>query len=163
MYKFLYEAQERDKKEAMPLVYKEGTLSPTELENLKNCLAVVKYAACAQKDIAEFESMGSDMMDGDYSGRRGRSSTTGRYMSRGMDGMMNSYDSSYDGNSMRGGNSNRRYYGNEGNSNYSGHSVHDRMIADLEREMDHASSEYDRKVIMEQINKIRQEQQQAMK
>ena len=37
------------------------------------------------------------------------------------------------------------------------------MIADLEREMDHASSEYDRKVIMEQINKIRQEQQQAMK
>lgn len=72
----------------------------------------------------------------------------------------------YDGNSydgtMRGGNSNRRYYGNDG-GNYSGHSVHDRMIADLEREMDQATSEYDRKVIMEQISKIRQEQQQAMK
>lgn len=151
MFKFLNEAQERAKKEAMPLIYKEGTLSPTELENLKNCLAVVKYAACAQKDIAEFESMGSGM-GGEYSGRRGRSMTTGRYVSRGMDGMMNSYDSygsnSYE--SMRGG-------------NYSGHSVHDRMIADLEREMDQANSEYERKVIMDQINKIRQEQQQAIK
>lgn len=142
MFKFLNEAQERAKKEAMPLIYKDGTLSPTELENLKNCLAVVKYAACAQKDIAEFESMGSGM-GGEYSGR---------YVSRGMDGMMNSYDN-YGGNSyesMRGG-------------NYSGHSVHDRMIADLEREMDQANSEYERKVIMDQINKIRQEQQQAIK
>lgn len=156
MYKFLYEAQERAKKEAMPLVYKEGTLSPSELENLKNCLAVVKYAACAQKDITEFEDMNSGM-EGEYSGRRGRSMTTGRYVSRGM-----SYDdNSYGDEIMRGDHSNRRYYGNDGN--YSGHSVHDRMIADLEREMDHASSEYDRKVIMEQINKIRQEQQQAMK
>ena len=82
--------------------------------------------------------------------------TTGRYISRGM-----SYDNNSYGDGMGGDHSNRRYYGNDGN--YSGHSVHDRMIADLEREMDHASSEYDRKVIMEQINKIRQEQQQAMK
>lgn len=149
MYKFLSEAQERAKKEAMPLIYKEGTLSPTELENLKNCLAVVKYAACAQKDLAEFESMGSPEMGGEYSGRRGRSSVTGRYMSRGMDNMMSGYDG-------------RRYYGNDG-GNYSGHSVHDRMIADLEKEMDQATSDYDRKVIMDQINKIRQEQQQVMK
>lgn len=43
--------------------------------------------------------------------------------------------------------------------NYSGHSVHDRMIADLEKEMDDAKTEYEKKVIIDQINKIRQEQQ----
>ena len=142
MYKFLHEVQERAKKEAMPLIYKEGTLSPNELENLKNVMATIKYAACAQKDIAEFEDMGE-----------------GRYVSRGRDGSYGNMNS-YEGQGGGRGNSNR-YYGDDG-MGYSGHSVHDRMIADLEREMDQASSEYERKVIMEQINKIRQEQQ-AMK
>lgn len=160
MYKFLHEVQERAKKEAMPLIYKEGTLSPNELENLKNVMATIKYAACAQKDIAEFEDMG----EGEYSmgmnsNRRGRSSVTGRYVSRGRDGSYGNMNS-YEGQGGGRGNSNR-YYGDDG-MGYSGHSVHDRMIADLEREMDQASSEYERKVIMEQINKIRQEQQ-AMK
>ena len=151
MYKFLHEVQERAKKEAMPLVYKEGTLSPTELENLKNCLAVIKYAACAQKDDAEFEQMNE--MDGEYSGRRGRDADTGRYVSRGTYDHYNTYPVRMGG---------RRYYGDD-DGNYSGHSVHDRMIADLEKEMDHTNSDYERKVIMEQINKIRQEQQQTMK
>lgn len=153
MYNFLHEAQERAKREAMPLIHKESTLSPTELENLKNCLAVVKYAACAQKDIAEFESMGE--IGGEYSGMRGRDANTGRYTSRGTYDHYNTY-----GIPMMGG---RRYYGEGTDGNYSGHSVHDRMIADLEREMDQAKSEYERKVIMDQINKIRQEQQQTMK
>lgn len=157
MYKFLHEVLERAKKEAMPLVYKEGTLSPNELENLKNVLATIKYAACAQKDLAEFEDMG----EGEYSmgmnsNRRGRSSVTGRYVSRGHGGSYGDMNS-YEGQGGGRGNSNR-YYGDDG-MGYSGHSVHDRMIADLEREMDQASSEYERKVIMEQINKIRQEQQ----
>lgn len=159
MYKFLHEVQERAKKEAMPLIYKEGTLSPNELENLKNVLATIKYAACAQKDLAEFEDMG--MGEGEYSmgmnsNRRGRSSVTGRYVSRGRGGSYGDMNS-YEGQGGGRGNSNR-YYGDDG-MGYSGHSVHDRMIADLEREMDQASSEYERKVIMEQINKIRQEQQ----
>lgn len=147
MYKFLNEVQERAKKEAMPLLYKEGTLSPNELENLKNLLATIKYAACAQKDIAEFEDMES-AEDSEYSNRRGRSSVTGRYVSRGSYGDSNN---SY----MRSG---KRYYG-DNDMNYSGHSVHDRMIADLEKEMDDAKTEYEKKVIMDQINKIRQEQQ----
>ena len=54
--------------------------------------------------------------------------------------------------------SGKRYYG-DNDMNYSGHSVHDRMIADLEKEMDDAKTEYEKKVIMDQINKIRQEQQ----
>ena len=153
MYKFLKEVQERAKKEAMPLIYKEGTLSPNELENLKNLMATTKYAVCAEKDLMEIEGMsGEGEYDGEhsrgmyvhpmYSGRRGRSSTTGRYVSRG---------GSY-GTMMH-----MPYDDHIGE--YSGHSVHDRMIADLEREMDEATSEYERKVIMDQINKIRQEQQ----
>ena len=39
---------------------------------------------------------------------------------------------------------------------YSGHSVNDRMIASLEREMDMAESEYDRNKIMEEIRRLRE-------
>lgn len=44
----------------------------------------------------------------------------------------------------------RRYDGG-----YSGHSVNDRMIASLEKEMDHAETEYERKQIRDEIEHLR--------
>lgn len=73
-----------------------------------------------------------DDMNG-MSGRRGRSSVTGRYISRGMDSS----------------NTNGMNYGQ------SGHSIKDRMIATLEQQMDNANSSYERQMIQEEINHIR--------
>ena len=66
-----------------------------------------------------------EMYDYGYSEMRGRSPVTGRYVSRGM-------------------------YGG-----YSGHSIEDRMIAVLEQQMDSAKSDYERKMIEDEIKHIR--------
>lgn len=63
----------------------------------------------------------------DYSYRRGRSATTGRYMSRGMHDM-----------------------------NYSGHSIHDRMIAKLEELFDEGIGPYEQEVVHAGIRMIEQ-------
>jgi hypothetical protein len=73
-------------------------------------------------------NMYGDMSGNGYSEARGRSPVTGRYVSRGM--------------SMDNG--------------YSGHSIEDRMIASLENQMDQAKTEYERKMIMDEIQHIRQ-------
>lgn len=64
----------------------------------------------------------------DNSYRRGRSATTGRYVSR---------DDGY---------STRRYYdgGERNNGGYSGHSIKDRMVAQLEKMYDEAQTEHER-------------------
>lgn len=66
--------------------------------------------------------------DDGYSGMRGRSPVTGRYVSRG--------------------------YSNEANG-YSGHSIEDRMIMALEQQMDGAKTEYERSQIEKEIRRIR--------
>ena len=71
---------------------------------------------------------GRDWEDG-YSGMRGRSPVTGRYISRG--------------------------YSNDGMSGYSGHSIEDRMIMALEQQMDGAKSNYEREQIEKEIRRIR--------
>lgn len=85
---------------------------------------------------------------------RGRSPFTGRFVSRdgvpmgnsmGMNSM--TYNRDYS-NGM--GNMSRRYDGG-----YSGHSVNDRMIASLEKEMDHAETEYEREQIRNEIEHLR--------
>lgn len=71
---------------------------------------------------------GRDWDDG-YSGMRGRSPVTGRYVSRG--------------------------YPNENMNGYSGHSIEDRMIMALEQQMDGAKTEYERSQIEKEIRRIR--------
>lgn len=63
----------------------------------------------------------------DYSYRRGRSATTGRYVSRGMHDM-----------------------------NYSGHSIHDRMIAKLEELLNEGLGPHDEAVVDAGIRMIEQ-------
>ena len=134
------------KKEVDKIVQK-GDLTPAELEN-------VYKIACATEKIQKMcngemysegmpgsygmsgwrpemvYGMNSCMQNGSwgqdmYSGNKMRSPVTGRYISRGDDG------------------------------GYSGHSIEDRMIASLEQQMDEAKSDYERKVIMDEIQRIR--------
>lgn len=70
----------------------------------------------------------------DYSGERGRSATTGHYVSRGgehYDHMGRSHDT------------------------HSGHSINDRMVDQLERMMDTATSDFERQQILDKIKMIR--------
>lgn len=78
----------------------------------------------------------------------GRSPFTGRFVSRdGVPMGTLSYNRDYS-NGMD--NMSRRYDGG-----YSGHSINDRMIASLEREMDHATSDYERNQIQNEIEHLR--------
>lgn len=71
--------------------------------------------------------------------RRGRGAD-GRFVSRNRDRSMDGdYDRSYD-------------------DGYSNHSVHDRMIASLEREMDMAKTDYERQQIQDEIRSLRERQ-----
>lgn len=70
---------------------------------------------------------------------------------------MEDYGDSYDGNSMRMRDdmSMRRGRGADGRF-VSRHSVNDRIIANLERELDNTSSDFERKKIMDEIHRIRE-------
>ena len=80
--------------------------------------------------------------------RRGRSRTTGRYMSR--DNSNDYYDNS--GRNYRdSGNSSRRYNDSSG---YSGHSLKDRMIAKLEEMLDDTQSRHEEQFINQWIDRL---------
>jgi len=141
----LIEKCEKLLEKEMKKIVDKGDLTPAELDNLKKALCIA--------DMLEGQSNGMYMDDPDMmsygwniqrthpymddmngmSGRRGRSSVTGRYISRGMDSS----------------NTNGMNYGQ------SGHSIEDRMIATLEQQMDNANSSYERQMIQEEINHIR--------
>ena len=117
-------------------VTKKGDITPAELENMTK-------AVCLLEKIRELEgsedmgyqegysqTMHPRMHYGDsyedYSGYRGRSPYTGRYVSRG----------SYDGHG------------------YSGHSINDRMIAKLEEMYDEAKTEHERETVNMWIKRL---------
>lgn len=130
-------------------IIKKGDLSPSELESaykiacmtekcqevkMKNEGAANSYGQYGYMDgfsvtPNSYRGMYGDM-EGSYSEARGRSPVTGRYISRGM-GM------------------------NSGGNGYSGHSIEDRMISALEQQMDEAKTEYERKMIQDEIQRIR--------
>lgn len=116
-----------------------GDLTPQELESLYKASCVAEKLMMLEGVDLEGMSgrrydmnirgnygyqMHDDHMWDGYSETRGRSPATGRYISRGMDGM-------------------------------SGHSIEDRMIAALEDQMDQAKNEYERKMILDEIQRIR--------
>lgn len=126
--------------EQIKKVLKKGDISPAELTALKEAYELRTMVKCSEEmedDGSYSMGYGSYMMDprlNSYEGssyRRGRSQTTGRYMSR-------------DGG-----------YGNSGG--YSGHSIKDRMIARLEAMYDEAKSEHERDEIQKEIRRIESE------
>lgn len=113
--------------------------------------------------------------DNGNSYRRGRSPITGRYVSRdampvyhgarSYDGYRDAYPN--DGNSARSydeGNSNRyydegastrRYYDANNHNGYSGHSIQDRMIDQLEHMIDEAKTEHERQTVKDWIRRLK--------
>lgn len=123
-----------------------GTLTPPELDTAKKAVELMA-------EIKEYEAMCMEEMgEGSMYSERSMASRNGRYSTHypmPYYPMRGSYDS----------------YGNNGGysevrrdsmGRYSGHSVKDRMIDRLERMMDEAGSEYERKEIMEEISRLRQ-------
>ena len=128
----------------LEMLAKKSDLTPTEIENATKALCLLEkideYAGESDPSYSGMRYPSGMMMD-DHSFRRGRSSVTGRYVSRGDSRMM---DGSY-GN-----------YGPYGDRNgYSGHSVEDRAIAKLESMMDETNSEYERSALSKMITKLR--------
>lgn len=81
-----------------------------------------------------YDNMGGWSPEMAYSGERGRSSVTGHYVSRGSD--------DYGTRTMN-------------HDTRSGHSINDRMVDQLEKMMDTASSEFERQQILDKIKMIR--------
>jgi hypothetical protein len=118
-------------REEVGKIVDKSDLTAAELDNIYKAACVAEKL----KSMDEYDdaaSHGGYYTNNEWSGARRRSPVTGRYISRGsMD----------------------RY--NRGMNGYSGHSVEDRMIASLEEQMDGATTDYERKVIMDEINRIR--------
>lgn len=126
------EILEKDLKEKLEKVNSAGTVTPDDL-------MVIDKATDVMLDLLKYEewTMGEgENSYGGYSTRRGRSATTGRYVSR--DSYPHNMRSYNDGYSMR------RSYDN-------GYSGHNRMIDELERMYDSAQNEHERHMIEEWI------------
>ena len=126
-------------------ITKKDTMSPAELANLNQALCAAKSimdligelpqeandtnsngysTSFALKPGFKYDGYSGGMPD--YSYRRGRSMTTGRYVSRGYD------------------------------NHYSGHSIHDRMIAKLEELYNEGIGPHDEAVVAAGIRMIEQ-------
>ena len=124
--------------EELRKIVKKNDISPVELENATK-------AVCLMQKVQELEDWPTDEEMEQYysrrshpmSYRRGRDAMTGRYVSRDYRG-----PSHYD------------YMPHSYETEYSGHSVKDRMIATLESMMDAEAGDYEKKTIHEWIEKL---------
>lgn len=134
---------EKDLKELVETIIKKGTISSEEVKKATDAvrlmLKVKEYEDCLME-----EQMGgySGAMDGDRSYRRGRNPMNGQYVSR-------NYGPSYGTPHMN------VSYGDPYMNGYSGHSIKDRAIANLENMMGEAGNEYERQVLGGMINDLR--------
>lgn len=132
------EILERDLKDKLDRVNAAGTVTPDDL-------MVIDKATDVMLDLIKYDEWkmgeGENSYDG-YSTRRGRSATTGRYVSR------DSYPGQSRGRSY--GISHMDEY--SGRRSYDGYSSHNRMIDELERMYDEAQTERERNMIREWIN-----------
>ena len=156
------EILEKELRTEMKKINDAGAFAPGQTKTL--CEAVDLMLKMKEyKDWADSEMMGG------YSGRRGRSPMTGRYVSRDYREYMPNMDGSYDGSYRMNGSYNGGSYGGVGyvkgsyddpynggsyNMGYSGHSINDRMIAALENMMGNAKSDYEKHEIVDAIHKL---------
>ena len=155
-----YEVYEKGRKvilEELDKLFNKGTLSPAETE-------AAKCAVCLMKEMDEVFS-GRDMMDDEYSERRGSRMSRRSYS---MDNMMpmdgripyREYAiTSYDNRGGGRGSGNRSSMTNSRrDGRYSGHSINDRMVECLEKLMDSAESDYEAGKVKEMIHFIRDDE-----
>ena len=133
-----------------PILGKGAAMTAAELEVLMKSICAIEkikqiedaenYSEQSRNSYNSYDNYLNDDVSrfyrNDNSYRRGRSATTGRYVSR---------DDGY---------STRRYY-DAGNSNgYSGHSIKDRMVAALEKMYDEAQTEHERQYMNDWIHRL---------
>ena len=115
-------------------LFSKSELTAADWDAVKKAMCIANMFECHCNGEAYDENgmsrgvmhYGNDWENDGYSGMRGRSPVTGRYVSRGYQG--------------------------EG---YSGHSIEDRMIMALEQQMDGAKTDYERSQIEKEIRRIR--------
>ena len=149
MNKILEKINDAIEEAIKPIVNKGASMTAAELE-------VLTKAVCTIEKIKQIEDADnySDYSRNSYNGgnsynyydegnnnagnsyRRGRSATTGRYVSRDSMPHIEGYSS-------------RRFY-----DGYSGHSIKDRMIAQLEKMYDEAQTEHERQTVNEWIHRL---------
>lgn len=125
-------------------------MTPAELEHLSKSICVIEKIKNIQR-----EENGGDYETSENSYRRGRSRTTGQFVSRDSSNNSN-YRGYHDGgsnnsNRYHDGGSTRGYYDGSG---YSGHSIKDRMISRLEEMYDEAQTEHERQVVQDWIDRL---------
>lgn len=136
-----------------PIVNKGAAMTAAELEALTKAVCTIEkikqiedadnYAEYSRNSYNGYNmhnnSFGSGeniSYDSGNSYRRGRSATTGRYVSRDSAPHAEGYSS-------------RRFY-----DGYSGHSIKDRMIAQLEKIYDEAQTEHERQILNDEIRRL---------
>ena len=127
---------ERELETEMDKIEQNGGISPDSIKTLKDAFKLKKLV----KECSE---------DDGYSSRRGRSRTTGRYVSRDSFG-------SYDGSRGSYGRGSYGSYDGMSNRGSYGYSGHEKMIQHLERMYDDAEDEKERQMIEEWIRKAEQ-------
>ena len=154
MNKILEKINDAIEEAIKPIVNKGASMTPAELE-------ILTKAVCTIEKIKQIEDADnySDYSHNSYNGgnsynsydegnsnagnsyRRGRSATTGRYVSRDSAPYVSGYSS-------------RRFYDGEHHNGYSGHSIKDRMIAQLEKMYDEAQTEHERQTVNDWIRRL---------
>ena len=138
------------------IVQKKSKMVPIDIEILSKDLCALEALTRIESELEN--GMESYSMHSGNSYRRGRG-MDGRYVSRDNGyydgGNFAGRSGRYHDNGNSGNNSTRYYDGGSGNSGYSGHSIHDRMIDNLERMMNEAQSDYERQQIQDEISRLR--------
>lgn len=139
-----------------------GTLSPQEIDSVNKAVDALEKIAKTEQICKELDMMekNSDMYSGAFYNIRNfpqmpqpmSYNSYGNYMTPNWDSAsnhnMNSDWSGERGRNMRTGRFTSR-------DNYSGHSINDRMVDQLEKMMDSANSEFERQQILDKIKMIR--------
>lgn len=138
---------ERELIKELDRINNSGTLNPQDVKTVTDAVCLMLKV----NELEEWENGGEYSYDnGGYSTRRGRSATTGRYVSRDRGPMMPYQNESYSNESYLP----RRSYRGSYDQGYSGHSIKDRMISALEGMYDEAKTEHERQMVDEWINRL---------
>lgn len=130
-----------------PIIAKGANMNAAELDILTKAVCTLDKIQQLKEgnsydEYSRNRSYDANSYDEGNSYRRGRSSVTGRYISR--DAMPH-----YVGDTSR-----RFYDGDSARGGYSGHSIKDRMIAQLEKMYDEAQTEHERNLVNNWIRRI---------
>lgn len=144
------EILEKDLREELTKIKKAGSFAPGQAKNLKDAVSAMfemeDLEACCGDEMSGYSQRNyAHSYGNEYSGTRGRSTVTGRFVSRGAS-MNDPYSMDYGMNS---------YYGRGSyEMGRSGHSTKDRMIAALENVMGEVKNDYEAQMVRDAIMSI---------